>query len=178
MKKATSAMFYRFMRKFTKFELPKDTGDFRLMDRKVIDELRKIREYHRFMKGLFTWVGFKQVGIPYERDPRYAGTTKWNYWKLFNFAIEGITSFSTSPLRLASYTGFLISFISGILGMILLFRYFTVDSITPGYTSNIVVSLFLGGIQLFFLGVLGEYIGRIFNETKNRPLYIISEIFE
>ena len=178
LKKITSFVFYRIMARFTKFELPRDTGDFRLMDRNVIEKLKEVREYHRFMKGLFTWVGFKQIGVQYDRDPRYAGKTKWNYWKLFNFAIEGITSFSTFPLRIASYLGFLIATLSSILGVVLLVRYITFDSITPGYTSTIVVTLFLGGIQLFFLGVLGEYIGRIFNETKGRPLYIVRDFYE
>lgn len=177
LKRLTSFLFYRVMRWMTRFDLPRDTGDFRLIDRKVLNALKELRETHRFMKGLFAWVGFKQVGIKYDRDPRFAGVTKWNYWKLFNFAIEGITSFTYMPLRISSYIGFFVSLFSFIYGIVLIALHFLSDSTTPGYSSIMVVMLLLGGIELMSLGVIGEYLGRNYAETKRRPLYFVRDIY-
>jgi glycosyltransferase involved in cell wall biosynthesis len=128
------------------------------------------------MKGLFSWVGFKQTGIPYIRETRFAGRTKWNYWRLWNFAIEGITSISYLPLQLSIYIGFFIAFIAFIYASFLVIRTFIFGRDVPGYESIMVVILFLGGVQIFFLGIIGEYLGRLFNQAKNRPLYLINDI--
>lgn len=178
LKKLTSFWFYRIMRRFTGIDLPRDTGDFRLMNRKVVDALKDVKEYHRFMKGLFTWVGFKQVGIKYDRDARYAGETKWNYFKLFELAFEGITSFSYLPLRLSSLLGFIISIIAFVYGIIRIIDRIINGTDVAGYPSLLVIILFLGGVQLITIGLIGEYVGRIYNESKKRPLYIISEIYK
>jgi glycosyltransferase involved in cell wall biosynthesis len=174
-KKITAHLFYRLMRLFSQVKIPEDTGDYRLLSRRAVDAMNTLGEYHRFMKGLFTWIGYKQKGILYERDPRNAGNTKWNYWRLWNFAIDGITSFTSAPLKFASYIGLLIA-----MGALLYGAYIFIDTLihgnpVPGYPSLIVIILFLGGIQLIFIGILGEYIGRIFNETKNRPLYFLND---
>lgn len=174
-KKLTSHVFYRTIRLLTRFDIPKDTGDFRLMDRRVVNSLKKLREQHRFMKGLFSWVGFKQVSVPYQREPRFAGKSKWNYWKLWNFAIEGITSFSYAPLQFATYFGLFVSFFSFIYGTFLLIKTIFYGNPVPGYPSLMVAVLFLGGVQLLTIGMIGEYIGRIYNESKHRPLYIVRE---
>lgn len=177
LKKFTSHVFYRIIRLLTRFDIPKDTGDFRLMDRRVVKSLKQLREQHRFMKGLFSWVGFKQVSVPYQREPRYAGKTKWNYWKLWNFALEGITSFSYAPLQFATYFGLIVALISFIYGTFLLINTLFNGNPVPGYPSLMVVILFLGGVQLFTIGIIGEYIGRIYNESKRRPLYIVRETY-
>lgn len=157
------------------FDIPMDTGDFRLMDKRVVISLKKLREQHRFMKGLFSWVGFKQVSVPYHREPRFAGKSKWNYWKLWNFALEGITSFSYAPLKLATYFGLFVAFFSFIYGAYLLITTFLYGNPVPGYPSLMVIILFLGGVQLLAIGMIGEYIGRTYNESKHRPLYIVRE---
>ncbi|HBQ28026.1 MAG TPA: glycosyltransferase [Desulfotomaculum sp.] len=175
LKKWTAHTFYRIIGRLTRFDIPKDTGDFRLMDRKAVDALCQLREHHRFMKGLFSWVGFRQASLPYRREPRFAGKTKWNYWKLWNFALEGITSFSYTPLQLATYFGLLVSVFAFIFGLFMLFRTLLYGNPVPGYPSLIVVILFLGGIQLLTIGIIGEYIGRIYNESKRRPLYFVQE---
>lgn len=175
LKKWTAHMFYRVIGKLTRFNIPKDTGDFRLMDRKVVDAIKKLREQHRFMKGLFSWVGFKQVSLPYCREPRFAGKTKFNYWKLWNFALEGITSFSFAPLQFATYFGLIVSFTAFIYGLYIIAKTLIFGNPVPGYPSIMVVMLFLGGVQLLTLGIIGEYIGRIYNESKRRPLYFVRE---
>ncbi|MFA4901968.1 MAG: glycosyltransferase family 2 protein [Desulfobaccales bacterium] len=176
-KRFTANAFYRFINAISDTPIPRDTGDFRLFDRKVVKELNRIPERTRFMKGLFAWVGFKQVGIEYDRQPRYRGKTKWNYWKLWNFALDGITLFSTIPLKLWSYIGIIISLLSFGYGSFLILRTIILGKDVPGYASIMVAVLFLGGLQLISLGIIGEYLGRIYAETKRRPLYIINELY-
>ena len=174
-KKVTAHYFYRFIRFVSKVQIPEDTGDFRLLSRRGVDSLKQLREQHRFMKGLFAWIGFPQKAVLYRRDPRYAGETKWNYWRLWNFAIEGITSFSIAPLKLASYVGLLTAVVAFTYGAYMLVRTLLFGNPVPGYPSLLMVILFLGGLQLLALGVIGEYLGRMFNETKQRPLYYVQE---
>jgi polyisoprenyl-phosphate glycosyltransferase len=176
-KKSTASLFYRLISSLTKINIPKDTGDFRLIDRKVVDALKELKETNRFMKGLFSWVGFNQTGILYQREPRFAGKTKWNYFKLFNFALEGITSFSNAPLKIASFFGFFISFLAIVYGSFFLVKTLVFGIDVPGYPSLIVIMLFLGGIQLICIGIIGEYLGRIYSETKKRPLYLVKSIY-
>lgn len=178
LKKLTAHMFYRVMRKLTNVNIPADTGDFRLIDRKVNLQLSEIRERHRFMKGLFAWVGFRQIGIKYQRDSRYQGKSTFNYWKLFNLALEGITSFSYVPLRIASAAGAIVSIFSFVYGAYLTVRTMFLGIDVPGYSSTVVIILFLGGLQLLALGLIGEYIGRIYSEVKQRPLYIVRDIYD
>lgn len=176
LKKITAHLFYRVLQRSTgKVNIPSDTGDFRLLSRRAVDSLLKLREQHRYMKGLFAWIGYSQKAVFYRRDARYAGDTKWNYWALWNFAIEGITSFTTAPLRAASYVGLLTAIIAFIYGAVMIIRTLIYGNPVPGYPSLMAVVLFLGGIQLMFLGVIGEYLGRVFNESKGRPLYIVDE---
>ncbi len=175
-KKSTAAAFYRCIGNLSRVTIPPDTGDCRLMTRRVVDELMRLREHHRFMKGLFAWVGFSSVAVEYKRDPRIAGATKFNYWKLWNFALEGITSFTIAPLKIAMYIGFVLAITSlGVGGWIVL-KTLAFGEDVRGYPTLIVTVLCLGGMQLFFIGVLGEYLGRIFGETKQRPLYIIDRL--
>jgi glycosyltransferase involved in cell wall biosynthesis len=174
LKKLTAYAFYRVMRIAGSVRLPSDTGDFRLLSRRAVNALRGLRERHRFMKGLFTWIGYRQTGIPYERDPRYAGQTKWQYWKLWNFALEGITSFTTAPLIIATYIGFITAISAFIFGLIIIYKTLVYGDPVAGYPSLMVVILFLGGIQLMSIGVIGEYLGRMFDESKQRPLYLVS----
>lgn len=172
-KKATAKVFYRLMGKLSNVEIPPDTGDFRLMSRRCVDALLQLREHHRFMKGLFAWVGFPSKAIDYHRDPRAAGTTKFNYWKLWNFALEGITSFSILPLKVASYVGVLIALTAFLAGVWIIIKTVLWGEAVAGYPTLMVTILFLGGVQLLFIGILGEYLGRIYNETKGRPLYFV-----
>jgi glycosyltransferase involved in cell wall biosynthesis len=173
LKKLTAKFFYRIMRAMSRVEIPADTGDFRLLSRRAVDALGELRERHRFMKGLFAWIGYPQVSVPYQRDPRFAGETKWNYWKLWNFALEGITSFTTAPLRIASYLGLMTATIAFLYALWIIYKTLRFGDPVTGYPSLMVVILFLGGVQLTTLGVIGEYLGRMFNETKHRPLYIV-----
>ena len=175
MKQTTAHLFYRVINSLADRPIPKDVGDFRLMSRRAVDALLKLREQHRFMKGLFAWVGFRQTEVLYARAPRAAGSTKWNYWKLWNLSIEGITSFSIRPLQIASYFGFFVAFIAVVYGSFFVARTLIYGNPVAGYPSLLTIVLFLGGVQLISLGIIGEYIGRIFNETKGRPLYIISD---
>ncbi len=175
MKKLTALLFYRVIHKLSPIPIPPDTGDFRLMSRPVVDALRQLREQHRFMKGLFSWVGFRQTSVPYHREPRFAGKSKFNYWKLWNFAIEGITSFSFIPLQVATYVGFLVAMFAFVYGLCFLVNTLLNGNGVPGYPSLMVTILFLGGVQLMTLGVIGEYVGRIYNESKRRPLYLIRQ---
>jgi glycosyltransferase involved in cell wall biosynthesis len=176
-KKLTAAVFYRVIQSISHIKIPKDTGDFRLMSRRCIDALSLLREQHRFMKGLFSWVGFPSKPVYYKRDPRAAGMTKWNYWKLWNFALEGITSFTIAPLKIATYLGSMVATGSFAYAAYVFYKALRYGDPVQGYPSMMVVLLFLGGVQLVFTGVLGEYIGRIFDEVKLRPLYLLSEVF-
>ena len=175
LKKATSKWFYSILDKISSIEIQRDTGDFRLLDRRVVEALKTLRESNRYTKGMFSWVGFKKKEITYKRDPRAAGETKWNYFKLFNLAIEGITSFTTSPLRISFIFGLLISSVAFFWILYLLIRPLFGVPTGGGYSSLMSVILFLGGVQLLAIGIIGEYIGRIFIETKNRPVYLIQD---
>ncbi|HBC32622.1 MAG TPA: glycosyltransferase, partial [Clostridiales bacterium] len=174
-KKFTSAAFYKVLQKMTKIPIQEDTGDFRLLDRRAIESLKKLREKQRYTKGMFSWIGFNKKEILFDRKPRAAGKTKWNYLKLFNLALEGVTSFTTSPLRISTILGILVSIFSIIYMFIVLIKSLIWKDPVQGYPSMMVTILFLGGVQLVSLGIIGEYVGRIFNETKYRPLYIIDE---
>jgi len=176
LKRTTAHFFYRVFEAIADVPIPRDTGDFRLLDRRVVDVMTRLPERTRFMKGLFAWVGFKQTAIYYQREERQAGGTKWNYWRLWNFAMDGITSFSSFPLKVWSYFGFTISAFAFLYAVVLAIRKLLHDVDVPGYTSLMVVLLFLGGIQLITLGILGEYMGRVYNEVKGRPLYVIREL--
>ena len=174
LKKITASMFYKLMLKISRVNIPQDTGDCRLMTRRVVESISSLREHHRFMKGLFSWVGFPSVAVEYRRDARAAGTTKFNYWKLWNFALEGITSFTIAPLKMATYLGFVVAIVSFIFGLLIILKTLLWGDVVRGYPTLIVTVLFMGGVQLFFIGILGEYIGRIFGEVKSRPLYLIA----
>ena len=173
LKKATAAAFYRIMRNMGDVPLPENAGDFRLMSRRVVDAVQQLREHHRFMKGLFAWVGFPSTAVRYDREPRGAGRTKWSFWKLWNLAIEGITSFSVVPLKLATYLGLAVALFAVVFGAQLILRTLLFGNPVAGYPSLMAVMLFLGGTQLVTLGIIGEYLGRVFNETKRRPLYLV-----
>ena len=173
LKRSTATLFYRLMGRVTRVELPADTGDFRLISRRVVNALSELREQHRFMKGLFAWVGFPSKAVPYDRAPRFAGQTKWNYWKLWNFALEGITGFTIVPLKVATYLGLAVGLAAGIYLAEIVIRTLLFGNAIAGYPSLMAVVLFIGGVQLVTLGVMGEYLGRIFNEVKRRPLYLV-----
>lgn len=174
-KKITSEFYYKLLQKSTSIPIQQDTGDFRLLDKRCVEALRLFRESQRNAKGMFSWIGYKKKEIMYDRDPRAAGETKWNYAKLTNLAIDGITSFTTAPLRLSSIMGALVSFAAFVYIVYLVIRTALYGSDLAGYPSMMAVILFLGGVQLLSLGIIGEYIGRIFNETKNRPLYLVEQ---
>lgn len=178
LKKFTSKMYYKVLQAFTRIEIQKDTGDFRLLDRRCVEALKSMRESQRYTKGLFSWIGYNKKEILYDRDPRAAGQTKWNYGKLINLSIDGITSFTTSPLRWAAIIGMLVSIAGFIYMLFIIIKTIITGVDVPGYASTMVVILFLGGIQLIFLGVIGEYLGRAFNEGKHRPLYFIERYNE
>jgi len=171
-KKITAAFFYRLIDRITDVRIPVDTGDFRLMDRKVVNVLNKMREHHRFLRGMSSWVGFKQVGVPYRRAARFAGTTKYPFRKMLKFALTAITSFSYFPLQVATYLGFIAAGLSILaIPVVILVRAFTYTELM-GQATTLIAVLFFGGVQLISLGILGEYIGRIYDEVKGRPLYI------
>ncbi len=174
-KRITASLFYRLMGRIGDVELPSNAGDFRLMDRRVVEALKRLPERTRFMKGLFAWLGFRQTSISYARPERAAGVSKWKYWRLWNFALEGVFSFSTLPLRIWSYIGVLVAagaalYLLFIVGLVLITG---VD--VPGYASLLVVVLFFSGLNMLGLGILGEYLGRVFMEVKQRPLYLVRE---
>jgi glycosyltransferase involved in cell wall biosynthesis len=173
-KKATAKLFYRFIQGVSRVKIPEDTGDYRLLSRRAVEALKQLRETHRFMKGLFAWIGYPQIAVNYRRDPRFAGSTKWNYWHLWNFAIEGITSFTINPLKISSYLGLTTSVVSFTYALFIIYKTLVFGDPVQGYPTLMVVILFLGGVQLMSLGVIGEYLGRMFNETKHRPLYLIN----
>jgi polyisoprenyl-phosphate glycosyltransferase len=178
LKRFTANAFYRLFNRVTDVKIPPGAGDFRLLDRRAVDALLELPERNRFMKGLFSWVGFRQTGVEFVRDARVAGKTSWNYLRLFNFAIDGITSFSIAPLRIASLVGVVSSILGFIYAAYLTMRTIIFGVDVPGYASIMVVTMFLGGMQLICLGLIGEYLGRLYIEAKGRPLYIIADIYE
>ena len=174
-KRFTAGLFYKIFNTIADRPIPENTGDYRLIDRKVVDAILQIKENKLFMKGIFSWVGFKSCGVEYKRQERAAGKTKFNYWKLWNFALDGITSSTTLPLRIWTYIGSLIAAISGLYALYIIGRTLFMGVDIPGYASLLVCILFFGSVQLIVLGIFGEYIGRIFMEVKRRPRYIIDE---
>jgi len=175
LKKSTAHFFHRIIQHVGNFSIPEDTGDFRILSRRAVNALNTFKEHHRFMKGLFAWIGFKQKAVFYKRDSRRAGKSKWNYWRLWNFALDGITSFTIAPLKISTYIGTITALSAIGYGIYMLVETLLHGNEVPGYPSLIVIILILGGIQLVAIGILGEYLGRIFNETKQRPLYFINE---
>jgi glycosyltransferase involved in cell wall biosynthesis len=173
LKKATARAFYRAIGSIGTIDIPENVGDFRLLSRRAVLALRRFPERTRFMKGLFAWIGFPSAEIEYDRDGRYAGETKWNYWRLWNFALEGITSFSVVPLKLASYAGLLTALVAFGYGVKIIVKTLLYGDPVAGYPTLMVVVLFLGGLQLMALGFIGEYLARMFIEVKRRPLYLV-----
>ena len=176
-KRFSAEGFYQVINKLSRVTIPPNTGDFRLIDRRVVESIKKMPERQRFMKGIFAWVGYKQTSILFDREPRYQGQTKWNYWKLWNFAIDGITSFSFLPLKVWTYVGLIIALVSLVYASFLILRTIIFGIDVPGYASLMVAVLFLGGIQLLTLGIIGEYIGRVYEEVKGRPLYLVRDCY-
>lgn len=175
LKKATSRWYYDLLQKVSGVAIQKDTGDFRLLDRKCIEALKRLDESERNSKALFSWIGFKKIEFLYDRDKRVAGKTKWNYLKLFHLAMDGITSFTTAPLKIATWVGSLVSLSAVIYALVILAKTFVRGIDVPGYASTMIVVLILGGVQLLSLGIIGEYLGRIFMQTKKRPNYLVQE---
>ena len=173
LKRATAHAFYRVIGALSKTPIPADTGDFRLLSARALHALQQLRERHRFMKGLFGWVGYNRVAIPYHRDARMAGSSKFNFWRLWNLALEGITSFSTAPLRLATYLGLLTALVAFVYGVAIIVKALLWGDPVAGWPTMMSVILFLGGVQLIALGVIGEYLGRLYDESKQRPLYLV-----
>ena len=173
-KKVTAFFFYRIMKVFTNIEMPLDAGDFRLIDRKVIDSLKSMQERNKFLRGLIVWTGYSQIGVPFRRDARNAGTTKYTTLKMFKLAFDGIFSFSNIPLRFATIFGLLISVLSFLFAIFALYLKFSSNTVL-GWTSLLLTILFIGGVQLMTIGIIGEYLGRIYDEVKMRPLYIIKK---
>lgn len=173
LRRASAHGFYRVIGRMSKTPIPRDTGDFRLLSPRALAALRELRERHRFMKGLFGWIGYNRVSIPYERGPRSAGRSKFSVWRLWNFALEGITGFSTAPLRLATYVGFATALLAFAYGGLVIVKALLWGDRVPGWPSLMAVVLFLGGVQLMALGMIGEYLGRLYEESKQRPLYLI-----
>jgi glycosyltransferase involved in cell wall biosynthesis len=178
LKRVTAKMFYSFHNKISNPHMPENVGDFRLMSRKVADVIKRLPERQRFMKGLFAWVGFKSTIIDYTRTERSAGQSSFNFWKLWKLALEGITSFSNLPLTIWSYMGFFISAVSFIYAAFIAIRTIIYGVDVPGYSSTLCLVLFLGGLQLLGIGVIGEYLSRTYMETKQRPIYVVSDIFD
>lgn len=177
LKKASASWFYRLIGSIGEQPIPADVGDFRLLSRRAVTALQACPERTRFMKGLFAWVGFRQTTIDYERDARFAGVTKWNYWRLWNLAIEGITSFSSVPLKLASYVGLATALFAFAYALLIFGKALLYGNPVAGYPSLMVTVLFLGGVQLIALGIIGEYLARMFVEVKGRPLYLLSGVY-
>ena len=174
-KKASAAWFYKVINWLSEVPIPENVGDFRLLSRRAVDALNQLPERNRFMKGLFAWIGYRQVVVEYERHPRAAGETKWPYLKLFHFAVEGITGFSVVPLRLASYAGFLTALSAFVYALFLLVKTLTIGDSVKGFPTLILTILILGGLQLMAMGIIGEYLGRLFMESKRRPLFLMEE---
>jgi len=176
-KLATASLFYRILYRITDVDIPLDTGDFRLMDRQVVKAVQSMREQHRFLRGMVSWVGFNQIGVEYERGKRFSGTTNYPLRKMLRFAWDGITGFSYLPLQLATYLGFAVAGLSAIaIAIVIYLRAFTGQQPLEGQATTLVTALFLGGVQLISLGIIGEYLGRIYNEVKGRPLYIVRDV--
>jgi dolichol-phosphate mannosyltransferase len=176
LKLLTAAAFYRLLQRIIKLDIPVDVGDFRLMSRRVVEYFTQLKEKDRFVRGLVSWIGFKQTGVHYARDKRFAGETKFPYRKMIKFALDGITSFSDIPLKLATWLGYFTSFLA-LLYLLSVFVQKALGDTVQGWATIMVAVLFLGGVQLISLGIIGEYIGRIFNEVKQRPLYVVDEIY-
>lgn len=174
-KKTTAALFYRLIRRITNVDIPVDTGDFRLMDRRVVEVVRRMRERHRFLRGMVAWVGFRQTGVPYQRAPRFAGETKYPLRKMLKFALDAITGFSYFPLQLATYMGFISAGLAIVAIPVVAIARMTGSQAFYGQATTLIAVLFLGGVQLVSLGILGEYIGRVYDEIKGRPLYVVAE---
>jgi glycosyltransferase involved in cell wall biosynthesis len=172
-KRVSAHAFYRVMQRLSDTPMPTDTGDFRLLSPRALAALRELRERHRFMKGLFGWIGFNRVSVPYLREPRLAGHSKFNAWRLWNFALEGITSFSTAPLRLATYLGIATALVAFGYGLLIILKALLWGDPVAGWPTMMSVILFLGGVQLMALGLIGEYLGRLYEESKQRPLYLV-----
>ncbi len=172
-KRNSARAFYRVLDVLSDVEIPRDVGDFRLLSRRAVEALKSLPERHRYMKGLFAWIGFPQKAILYDREARAAGVSRWSVWRLWNFALEGITSFSAAPLKMATYLGLVTSTVAFVYGVYMLLRTLFFGNPVPGYPSLIIVILFLGGVQLICLGIIGEYLARTYNESKQRALYFI-----
>jgi polyisoprenyl-phosphate glycosyltransferase len=175
LKRLTAYGFYRLARLFSRVRIPDDTGDFRLLSRRAVRAMRQLRERNRFMKGLFAWIGFRQLSVPYRRQARAGGKSKWNYAKLWRFALDGITSFTSAPLKLATYFGGLTAGGAFLYAGVIIVDKLAFGNPVPGYPSLMVVVLFLGGVQLISIGIIGEYLGRLFEESKGRPLYLVQD---
>jgi len=178
LKRLTANLFYRLLQRLTSFEIPEDAGDFRLMSRRAVDAVNQMPERNRFMKGIFAWVGMPTVILQYDREPRAAGTSKWNYIELMQFAVEGITSFSTKPLKLAIHTGLITALCGGSFGLWIIFKALVLGDPVQGYPSMIAIITFLGGAQLLTIGIIGEYVGKTYLESKQRPVYLIREVVD
>lgn len=174
LKRWSAAAFYRVLNAVSEVNIPPDVGDFRLLSRRAVEAINALPERHRYMKGLYAWIGFPQVGVPYARASRASGESKWSYWRLWNFALEGITSFSDAPLRIATYLGLAVSTMAFLYGLVMIVRTLIWGNPVPGYPSLMVVILFLGGVQLVCLGIIGEYLSRTYHESKGRALYFTS----
>ena len=175
LKKFTSKMYYKILQKMSRVEIQKDTGDFRLLDRRCVNALRKLRESQRCSKSMFSWIGYKKKEVLFDRDARIAGKTKWNYKRLIDLAIDGITSFTTSPLRLSTYISIPTFIMLGVYFIYVIAKAIIIKEAIQAYQAIILLILFFSGIQILLFGIMGEYLGRIFNETKNRPLYLVDE---
>lgn len=178
LKKITAACFYKLASKIIDTNIPRNVGDFRLMDRVVLESVKKIRERNRFMRGILSWVGYKTTVVKYQRSARFKGETKYNYKSMIKYALDGIFSFSTFPIRMITYCGIFISLLSFIYGIQIIIDKIFYNQGIPGYASIMSTVLFLGGINFIFIGIIGEYVGRIFKEVKQRPLYLVEEITE
>ncbi len=174
-KKITAAIFYKLAPKIMNNSLPKNVGDFRLIDRVVIDQIKTMKEKSRFMRGIMSWVGFKTTSVKFERKSRQNGKTKYNFFSMIKYACDGIFSFSEFPIRIITYCGFSLSVGSFLYGIVIIFEKIFFNNLVPGYASIMCLVLFIGGLNFIFIGIIGEYVGRIFNEVKNRPLYIIEQ---
>jgi glycosyltransferase involved in cell wall biosynthesis len=177
-KRLSAGWFYRVFNSMSPVRIPENVGDFRLVDRRAVEVLRQLPERNRFMKGLFAWVGFNSIGVPYERPQRAAGSSKFNLWRLWNFALDGLVSFSTAPLRAWFYVGAVIATVSVLYALFIITRVLIFGIDTPGYASLLIVVLLMGAIQLLSLGIIGEYLSRLFLEVKSRPIYVIEGVYE
>lgn len=177
-KRLSAGWFYRIFNSLSPVRIPENVGDFRLVDRRAVEVLRQLPERNRFMKGLFAWVGFNAIGVPYERPQRAAGASKFNLWRLWNFALDGVVSFSTAPLRAWFYVGVVIATVAVLYALFIVTRVLILGIDTPGYASLLIAVLLMGAIQLLSLGIIGEYLGRLFLEVKGRPIYVVEGIYE